>query len=371
VVEAGRAVPEPSRYWRAPIPPRGQHRGGSFQQLAGELREVLSEASKGHARADVPVTAAVSGGLDSSLVVALSGVKDVFSLCFPDDPDLDESRFVPHARRVDMTAAAAQRLPEMIAHLEVPMLMPGAIGGLLLSQRMRAEGFKVTLTGDGADELLGGYDVFRAAKARRLFGERPVRWVADLLRAPPPSWGADPPWFPQTLLLGGRIEPPEGWSKLLRDDRSTLDPLDAQIAIELETRLPSWILVISDRSYMAHGVEARVPFLDDRVVPFILSLPPSMKLRLLREKAILREAARGLVPKAITRRRKQPFMTPIAPWFFAHTPEALRAPRIFDPEEVARALQRLPAAKGWERRGLELRLMLMLGTELLARQGAV
>jgi hypothetical protein len=61
-------------------------------------------------------------------------------------------------------------------------------------------------------------------------------------------------------------------------------------------------------------------------------------------------------------------MTPIAPWFFAQTPEVLRAPRMFDPEEVARALERLPSAKGWERRGLELRLMLMLGTELLARQ---
>jgi asparagine synthase (glutamine-hydrolysing) len=174
-------------------------------------------------------------------------------------------------------------------------------------------------------------------------------------------------------------EPPAGFSALVRDDVAALDPLDAQLALELETRLPSWILVISDRSAMAHGIEARVPFLDDRVVEHVVALPPSVKMQGLREKAILRRAVRGLLPAAIRRRRKQGFMTPIAPWFFASgappfvaealAPEALRAAGLFDPDVVAgmrTALARAPE-RHVTRTRLELVLMLVLGAQLLHR----
>src|SRR6185503_1203662 len=112
----------------------------------------------------------------------------------------------------------------------------------------------------------------------------------------------------------------------------------------------------SDRSAMAHGVEARVPFLDDRVVEYAVALPPSAKMRGLVEKAVLRRAVRGLVPRAIRRRRKQGFMTPIAPWFFAAgapafvsgalSAAALRDAGLFAPDVVAglvTALSRAPA----------------------------
>jgi asparagine synthase (glutamine-hydrolysing) len=159
----------------------------------------------------------------------------------------------------------------------------------------------------------------------------------------------------------------------------SLDPLDAELALELESRLPSWILVISDRSAMANGVEARVPFLDHRVVELIVSMPPSVKMRGLREKAVLRDAVSDLLPRAIARRRKQPFMTPIEDWFFAPSrpafvdealsPRALRDAGLFAPDVVTRMrgeLARAPRGHA-DRFRRELVLMLVLGTQLLHR----
>ncbi len=432
IAHAGRGLETPRRYWRAPFVPRGEHRRGSARELAGGLREVLRDAVRTHLVADVPVASALSGGLDSSAVAALakevSGAPPTtFSISF-DDPRFDESK---HARamcaalggighEVRLDRRAAELLPEMIWQLELPLVMPGAIGGMLMSERQRAEGVRVALTGDGADELFGGYDVFRAAKLRRALDGSPLRFARPFLfrlfarlsgqpeglaRAIERDAGATeavarahggvhPPWYDVWQLLdlartellspGGDVrrvrpaaEPPAGFGALVRDDVADLDPLDAQLALELETRLPSWILVISDRSAMANGVEARVPFLDDRVVEHVVPLPPWMKLGALREKAILRRSVADLLPRSIRRRRKQPFMTPIAPWFFeagapafvseALSRQALVDAGLFAPEVVARLLAELARAPAHHitRLRLELILMLVLGAQLL------
>lgn len=429
---ARRGLGSPRRYWRAPIPPRGAHRSGKPSNLAGELREVLRAAVRSHLVADVPVATALSGGLDSSSIAALA--KDVtgappttFSIAF-EDAAFDESRHVRTmtewlggpSHEVIARAKAAELLPEMIWHTEQPLLVPGAIGGLLLSALQREKGVRVALTGDGADELLGGYDVFRAAKLRRaldgsaLRGARPAIFrslarltgqptgLADVIETDAAAaeeiarihGGVYPPWYDTWKLLdlerdallgvGGRrvrpiAEPPAGYGALVRDDVRSLDPLDAQLAMEIETRLPSFILVISDRSAMANGVEARVPFLDGRVVEHMLSLPPSLKMRGFQEKALLRDAMSPLLPPRIRRRRKQPFMTPVAPWFFstgappaveeAMTREALRDAELFAPDVVERmraALSEAPARSAMRLR-LELVLMQVLGTQLLHR----
>jgi asparagine synthase (glutamine-hydrolysing) len=207
--------------------------------------------------------------------------------------------------------------------------------------------------------------------------------------------GVHPPWYDAWRLLdvertallsrdGRRVrpveEPPEGFARLVRDDASALDPLDAALALELETRLPSWILVISDRSAMANGVEARVPFLDHRVVELAAAIPPGIKMRGIREKAVLRDAVEDLLPRSIVRRTKRPFVVPIRDWFFGPgapafverelSPGSLRDAGLFAPEVVARLRRRLAAAPDGhlEKLRLELVMMLVLGSQVLHRR---
>ncbi|MBT7691977.1 MAG: asparagine synthase, partial [Gemmatimonadales bacterium] len=179
---------------------------------------------------------------------------------------------------------------------------------------------------------------------------------------------------------GRRVRPPgeapEGFGALVPDNVAQLHPLDAGLALELESRLPSWILVISDRCAMANGVEARVPFLDHRLIELTCQLPPALKMRCFKEKAVLRAAMRGALPESIRRRRKRPFMTPIREGFFApDAPDYVRAllePRrleeagLFEPAVVQRLLSELASAPAGHFRThqLEFVLMLVLGTQL-------
>ena len=432
VAHARGAIEAPRRWWRAPFPHRGEHRRGKASDMAAELRETLREAVSAHLVADVPVGARVSGGIDSSAIAALArqerGELTSFSIVF-DDPRFDERA---HAREVarhlgarthEVLAgpSAADHLPAMIEALEMPQPIPVAIGGLLLADEERASGFPVVLTGEGADELLGGYDVFRAARARRaldspmarpfrslVYGaaERATRQPAGLGRflarnatrddqVARAFSGVRPAWFDVWQMLdvdrdallsraGHRVRPieeaPAGFRDLVRDDVASLDPLDADLALELESRLPSWILVIGDRTAMARGVEMRVPFLDHRVIELVASMPPAVKMAGLREKAVLRDAVRDLLPPRIVRRKKQPFMTPVRDWFFSPgappwvrdelAPASIADAGLFDPATVAALRGKLDrsADGSLDRLRLELVLMLVLGTQLLHRR---
>jgi asparagine synthase (glutamine-hydrolysing) len=440
LARAGRGLEAPRRYWRAPFvsvaeaKERARREGPiRMDRAAASLRRALEEAVRSHLVADVPVAAALSGGLDSSgiacLARAVSGhAPATFSLTFPGEA-IDERTHADAVaahlgsahHHVALGPEDAQLLPEMLWHLELPMLVPGAIGGLRLSGAQRAAGFRVALTGDGADELLGGYDVFRLARVRRTLDATPlsgmqgallamsaaftdmpeglapllVRSKAESARLAARTGGVVLPWADQMKLLdvdraallapsGARPlpgeSPPDALVERLRPDLASLDPLDAQLAIELETRLPSWILVISDRSAMAHGIEARVPLLDDHVVSAALAVPADLKMRGLEEKAVLREALRDLLPRSIVKRRKQPFVTPIASWFFggggARVPpfvedllsaDSLRAAGLFAPAIVERLRRELAASRehSADRLRRELVLMLVLGTQLV------
>ena len=176
-IEQGRAPGAPARWWRAPFRPRGEHMRGSVSDVEHALRAQLEDAVHTHLVADVPVAARVSGGIDSSAIAALAARETrsaltTFSIVF-DDPQYDErshARAVAEHLRADSREvladpAAAERLPEMVRALEMPQPIPVAIGGLLLAERERAEGVPVVVTGEGADEIFGGYDVFRASRA--------------------------------------------------------------------------------------------------------------------------------------------------------------------------------------------------------------
>lgn len=429
-IDAGSAPGPPKRYWRAPFPQAGEHHRGSHRDLEAELGERLRTVVGEHLVSDVPVGAYLSGGLDSSAIASLAreaigAPPQMFTIGFS-DPRFDERE---HARRmaealggpieeIVIGPAAAELYPGVIRHLELPLHVPGAIAALVLAESARARGVPVVLTGDGADEIFGGYDCFRGDKIRRLFdrtGLRPmlpilyrslyrwaglprgaVDWLLEVQARPSREieeafGGLRPPWYEtwqafadrDRLLRAGErpvrsaLVPPPELLALVPEHSERLDPLDAALAFEIETRLPAWILVISDRSAMAHGVEARVPFLDHGLVEWICALPPELKMRRFQEKAALRAAMRGRLPEPIRKRKKRPFVTPLKEWFFGEArPEyvrerlsldALRKAGIFDPGVVAELDRRLALAPGdhFDKMRLELTMMLVLGVQLL------
>lgn len=419
-----------SRYWRSPVPLAGEHRQISRSEAAEELRSLLRLRIYDHLMADVPVGAYLSGGLDSSSICAL--IKDVsgdapttFSVAFEssahDEYDFarEMSDFLGsenHVLRCDETMASG--LEEMTWHTEMPLQFPLALPMMRLAGIARANRYPVVLSGDGADELMGGYDCFRADKMRRMLDRPGLRFLRPLVYQQLYKWlrmpegavdlmldnqltsrqveknfgGILPPWYDvwssvgidreELLGQGGRrVRPvgdaPEGFEALLPSDLDRMHPFDAGILLEQATRLPAWILLIADRASMAQGVEVRVPFLDHEIVEFMASLPPSFKMQGLQEKAILRRATRSLMPAALNGRRKRPFYTPIREWFFAASPpsfveeflsrSAIRDAGLFDAGlvEKYRREVRLVPEQSLMRNRLEWTLLLVLQTQIL------
>lgn len=240
-----------------------------------------------------------------------------------------------------MHADAAELLPRVTWFLDEPLADAAVLPTYLLSELTR-EHVKVVLTGEGADELLGGYDKYRVL----LFGNHlrawpPIRagarWLGrgvsevGLSRALDALSRSDEAGAYRALVSvfsddelgeliapGLRVEP--AWER----ERSRVgellaacpspDPLDRLSFVDLATWLPDDVLLKVDRTSMAHGLEARVPFLDHLFARVLTSIPRDMKIRRFREKWILREAMKGIVPESIRRRRKHGFTVPVAQW---------------------------------------------------------
>jgi asparagine synthase (glutamine-hydrolysing) len=430
---AGRSESSVRRYWTLPIPPVGEHRKISRQDAEDEFRSLLRLRVYDHLISDVPTAAYLSGGLDSSAICSL--MKDVtgdppetFSISFK-SIEHDEYEFAAemaeylgarnHALECD--DALASDFERMIWHTELPLQFPLALPLMRLADTAKEFGFPVVLTGEGADELMGGYDCFRADKMRRILDRPGLRFLRPYVYKQLYKWhgvpdgtvdlmlnnqrcapdiqrsfgGILPPWYDiwstvgierQELLgVGGRQvrsvnEAPDGFEALVPPNLDQLHPLDAAIALEQNTRLPAWILLIGDRAAMAAGVEARVPFLDHEIVEFVSSLPPSLKMNGFQEKAVLRRAMKDLLPPRIVERQKRPFYTPIREWFFSqNSPEfvqdmmsesALKDAGIFAPRVVSRFMRdvRLVPSHSLLRNQLEWTLILVLGTQILHRQ---
>ena len=347
-------------WWRLEFP-----RDGEFETPAdpvGELGALLEDATHIRLRADVPVGAYLSGGLDSSLITALAarlapGRLETFSVGFR-SAEHDESRW--QAEVAERLGVANHRVfcgeeeiaadfPDIVAHAECPVLRTAPAPLYRLAGLVRDNGMKVALTGEGADEVFAGYDIFREAAMRRFCARQPgsarrpllfqrlypylpqlQRQSADYL-AHFFSAGTDEltdPLFSHRPRFRSTAAAKLFYSPALKDALGTYDAaadLTAQLPEEfgrwhplnqaqyLETRflLPGYILSSQgDRVMMAHGVEGRFPFLDHRVVTFAAGLHPNLKLRGLKEKFILKEAARGLVPDAVVDRPKQPYRAP-------------------------------------------------------------
>ena len=418
------------RYWtlgfESPETPRPEG------EYAEELQAILELSVKRRLMSDVPLGAYLSGGIDSTLVVSLMkklGYPDLqtFSIGFDDHTRDETALFERSARelgvvnhRLTANASSAEAYPDVLWHLEMPFRQPISIPLFHLSRLVRDHDVKVVLTGNGSDELFGGYEAYVTDELRRQVGLLPSKALrraayAAMLRESgrsldglldhlcethftSPEWlteryGCVPPWYYYWRLLEpyrpaiygpamrDMLSAVDTEAELLAMDRSPmagLPPLNASLWLESQMRLPNWILVIDDRSSMAHGVEARVPFLDHELVEFVARLPVDLKLKGFTEKYILRQASKGLVPDHVVKRRKYAFNTPVEGWFLgdqrpsfvdeALSESAIREIGIFDPAAVTRARATLAAATAtsFEQTRLESLVFGVLGVQLLA-----
>ena len=397
-------------YWTLQFPDAADAGDDSRNEddIAGEVRELLTDATRIRLRSDVPVGSYLSGGLDSSLVTAIAsrlapGRLRTFSVRF-DTPEYDETEFqlemaealgTEHSAIMCRAADIAAAFPEVIRHAERPILRTAPAPLFLLSRLVREQGFKVVLTGEGADEVFGGYDIFKEAKLRRFCARQPdsrmrprllrrlypylpkiqaqsesylkAFFAADLDGVNDPLY-SHLPRFRSTsgakLFFSDDLKRALGGYDALDDLRASLPgdfsrwhPLSQAQYLETAHLLPGYILSAQgDRMAMAHGVEGRFPFLDHRVVEMAARIPPRLKLRGLREKHVLRKAARGLVPENIASRLKRPYRAPESQSFFGEgTPQPsverqLSAPvlarnGLFDLSAVGRLVAKCKAGK--------------------------
>ncbi|MBI5517964.1 MAG: asparagine synthase (glutamine-hydrolyzing) [Deltaproteobacteria bacterium] len=319
-------------------------------------------------RADVPVGSYLSGGLDSSLTAHLGrqakeGEFRTFSLRF-EDAEYDETKYQrmmserlhsSHAEVVVSRADIARAFKDVVRFTERPILRTAPAPLYLLSKLVRDSGFKVVLTGEGADEMLAGYDLFREARIRRFWARHPDSklrprlfdrlypylarspqqargmalqfWARGLEKASEPGFSHDPRWTSTGALK--RFFTQELRDQVGRDCVAELtgelpsgfkgwDPLAQAQYLEVITLLSSYLLSSQgDRMLMANSVEGRFPFLDKDVMDFCNGLPASYKLAVLDEKHLLKRVARGKLPPDIVSRPKQPYRAPDALSFIA------------------------------------------------------
>jgi len=355
------------RYWDWQFPESADgYWSGSDEQLAGELRDLLIDATRIRLRADVPVGAYLSGGLDSSVLTSLIHKHTqtplrTFSIGFEEE-SLDESSFqrlmidhlqADHSHVVCANADVGTQLPDTIWHTETTVLRTAPVPMRRLSRLVREQGFKVVLTGEGSDEVLGGYDIFKEAKIRQFWASQPQsQWRPLLLKRLYPYLDVTP-GRAQTYLqnfYGIGLDRPEQpcfshlprWDTTAKSKMFFSDAFKQQLnencAARLEAELPaalarwapfnrgqyleakgllgSYLLCSQgDRMLMANSVEGRFPFLDHRVIEFAARLPPSLKMKVLNEKYLLKRAMQSYLPDAIVNRHKQPYRAPDVPAF--------------------------------------------------------
>jgi asparagine synthase (glutamine-hydrolysing) len=360
-----------------------------------DFSNLLVDAARIRLRADVPVGAYLSGGLDSSIIASIirnftSNRLDTFSIAFS-DTDFDESTYqrqmaqflgtehqVVYATHADI----GRVFPDVIWHTEVPLMRTAPAPMFLLSKLVRDSDFKVVLTGEGADEFLAGYDIFKEAKIRRFWARQPDSKfrsllfkrlypdISDLSRNNASFLAA---FFRQDLMQVERADYSHAvrWRNNRRACRffteelrqTAAQPFDKVLEEQLHPNFRKWnslaqaqyleikiflsqYLLSSqgDRMAMANAVEGRFPFLDYRLVEFCNRLPPNLKLRGLTEKYLLKMLGRKWLPREIWQRPKRPYRAPIHRSFFNEkapeyvrellSPEALKKTGLFNPAAV-------------------------------------
>jgi asparagine synthase (glutamine-hydrolysing) len=405
---------------------------GSAADAEDAVRAALERATALRMlRADVPVGCYLSGGLDSSLISAL-GLRakgerfHTFSLRFA-DAEYDESEYqqlvvralgTEHHEVVVSRDDIARAFPAVIRHAERPLLRTAPAPLFLLSKLVADTGIKVVLTGEGADEMFAGYDLFREGVILRFWAREPSSKRRPLLlQRLYPYLARSPVAFPQLAQQffgrdlasagqpgcthGTRWRTTAALKRLVADSHRPPDGTDAVAALlaDLPAAFPGWSPLAQDqyleirtllgpyligsqgdRMLMAHSVEGRFPFLDPDVVDLAHTLPDAAKLRVLDEKHVLKRVAAGLVPREIIARKKQPYRAPDALSFMSPaasagidellSERAVTAGGVLDPQAIATLWRKCKAsaARGAFSNTDNMALVFAISTQLLCRE---
>ena len=400
--------PQVSQYWSMRFESDTETSEAEFVE---GLRERLAESVRLRMACDVPFGAFLSGGIDSSAVVATmaglsSGPVKTFTVGFEEKQfsELDHARVVASEfgtehHELVLKPDVVSVLEDLSWHLDEPFGDPSAIPTYMVS-RLAAEHVKVVLSGDGGDELFGGYE--RYCVERR---ERRYRYIPAMLRSLMGAIGGRMQEgmtgrnFLRHIALDGaeryvnaytlfdreaqrslflapaaeRILAADPWGGLGRELMNNQGHwLSAVQSLDLHNYLPLDILTKVDRMSMAHSLEARVPLLDHKLVEYAMTIPPGLRLRKGHTKYIFKQAMRGILPDAIIDRPKQGFAVPLESWFRGQLDgfvndlllsDTSRARRIFNPDYVQKLLRLHHAG-----RPLNFEIWTMLSFELWCRK---
>jgi len=354
------------KYWDWRFPENELYHSGSSESLAEELRELLIDATKIRLRSDVPVAAYLSGGLDSSVLVAI--IKNftetslrTFSIEF-EDKALNESKYqqqlksfldTNHSSFLCKGSDIAPNFESVVWHTELPILRSAPVPMSILSGLVHDSNYKVVLTGEGADEVFGGYDIFKETKIRQFWAknigssmrpmllkrlypyldESPGRAQSYLqnffgqgLEAPGLSYFSHIPRWNTTSKIKSFYS--KGLQEHLRNTAmsdiekifpaalNNWHPFNKAQYIEAKSLMPGYLLSSQgDRMLMKNSVEGRYPFLDHRIIEFANKIHPKFKMKGLNEKYLLKKAMGSYIPKEIVNRYKQPYRAPDIPSF--------------------------------------------------------
>lgn len=350
------------KYWEIPYYPEHEYLNNSPQELSEEIRALLIDAVRIQLRSDVPVGTYLSGGLDSSGISALvakyfNADVQTFGIRF-EEADFDEGVFqkqmssflqVHHHELYATNQRISEAFPEVIWHCEKPILRTAPTPLFLLSGFVRENGLKVVLTGEGADEIFGGYDIFKEAKLRQFLSRQPqssfrslpfsylypdifkndrikkslhIFFSASLDEVQNPFFSHSIRWkntsriklfFSEELRrLIGDYHVYDDLGSLLPNDFAKRECLAKAQYLEIMLFLSNYLLSSQgDRVAMAHSLEIRVPFLDHRIIEFMARVKPLWKILGMKEKFILKKAFKSILPEAIINRTKHPYRAPI------------------------------------------------------------
>ncbi|MGG3978124.1 asparagine synthase (glutamine-hydrolyzing) [Geobacillus stearothermophilus] len=334
------------RYWKASFEPIRQ----SEEELVKKIRDALFDSVNVHMRSDVPVGAFLSGGIDSSFIVAIAKQfhphLKTFSVGFEREgfSEIDVAKETAEKLGVDNISYVIspqeymEELPKIMWHMDDPLADPAAVPLYFVAREARKH-VTVVLSGEGADELFGGYNIYREPESLRLFARMPniVKAVLRVIAKMLPDGmkgksflerGTTP--LEERYVGNAKIYSEKEKAALLKTYRGGCEytavtapfyretlhdpPVNRMQYIDLHTWLRGDILVKADKMTMAHSLELRVPFLDKKVFEVARQIAPDMKTANGTTKYILRKAAEGIVPDHVLNRKKLGFPVPIRHW---------------------------------------------------------